>query len=234
MKRSRSSRPCSTKSVIRPGRSPPDLRSGVVAALGLVANAEARSEFEPVLQEVYRTAPDGGTHRAARFALTKWEKMGVDDSQSMALERQATPPQHDPEWYVNSLGILMTRIPAGRFTMGSTKGHGDERDPHEVQLTKPFYFAGHPITVGQYEEARKARDGRKGFGVAVNYDKRVSESNDHPLQGISWLVAAQFCNWLRRSPPPRWSSRFIVPPWIRLPDPPAVMEFPHRGKRSRT
>ena len=78
----------------------------------------------------------------------------------------------------NTVGMTMVPIRAGSFRMGSTKAEQDsvlksvdqkfrkgvqdwldtEGPQHEVRISKSFYMAAHPVTVGQFrqfvEEAR--------------------------------------------------------------------------------
>src|SRR6516164_6428849 len=64
--------------------------------------------------------------------------------------RQASRP------VVNSIGMKLVRIPAGKFTMGSPKGELEredrEEDQHEVQITRAFYLGMYEVTQKQYRE----------------------------------------------------------------------------------
>src|SRR5581483_11960613 len=61
----------------------------------------------------------------------------------------------DDKEIVNTLGMKLTRIPAGKFTMGSPKNelhrNADETQ-HEVAITKPFYLGVHEVTQGEYQK----------------------------------------------------------------------------------
>jgi len=93
--------------------------------------------------------------------------------------------------FVNSLGIRMLRVEAGRFRMGSEDGAWDERPVREVTISQPFYLGATELTNAQYEqfdlEHRRLR-GKLGY----------SKDDDEAVVFISWEDAVAFCNWLSR------------------------------------
>ena len=52
---------------------------------------------------------------------------------------------------VNSVGMELKLLPAGKFMIGSASGNSDET-PQEVTLTKPFYLGVHEVTQEHYEK----------------------------------------------------------------------------------
>jgi formylglycine-generating enzyme required for sulfatase activity len=83
----------------------------------------------------------------------------------------------------NSLGAALVRIEPGTFTMGSNESD-DEKPPHPVRITKPFYLGAHPVTQGQYQ------------AVMGQNPSFFQGSDDLPVEGVSWLDAVRFCNEL--------------------------------------
>ena len=83
----------------------------------------------------------------------------------------------------NSVGMMMVRIEPGTFTMGSNESD-DEKPPHTVRITKPFYLAAHEVTQGQYQAV---------MGENPSFFKG---SDDLPVERVSWLDAVRFCNTL--------------------------------------
>ena len=86
----------------------------------------------------------------------------------------------------NSIGLQLTLIPAGEFTMGSPEGEvgggADERPQHPVRITRPFYLGTFSVTKGQFAKFVAAtnhktdaeKDPRGGWG----YDEaRAGYSN---------------------------------------------------------
>jgi len=108
------------------------------------------------------------------------------------------------EEYTNSIGMRLTRIEPGTFSMGVGKtplsdevadkphfhnGDFDERPTHKVKITKPFYMGVYEVTNAQYEqfdpEHRKLR-GKLGF----------SKDAEEAVVFVSWHDAMRFCKWL--------------------------------------
>jgi formylglycine-generating enzyme required for sulfatase activity len=87
----------------------------------------------------------------------------------------------------NSIGMKLVLIPPGEFMMGSPESDdeaGDnEKPPHEVKITKPFYLGGHEVTQEQYEKVMGENPSNfKGAG--------------NPVERVSWNDAAEFCKRL--------------------------------------
>ncbi len=88
-----------------------------------------------------------------------------------------------PAELVNSAGITLRRFqPNEQLRLGaprSEKGQRANETLRNVELTKAFYVSLTEITNGQYQAF-----------------ERTSGAANAPKTGISWLQAAQFCNWL--------------------------------------
>ncbi len=87
---------------------------------------------------------------------------------------------------INSLGMKLAFIPAGRFEMGP---NGSK---YRVDLSKPFFMATTEVTLGQY---RKYKPGHEieGAEPAFNEDNR-------PVAMVTWNDARAFCDWLSGQP----------------------------------
>lgn len=90
---------------------------------------------------------------------------------------------------INSLGMCLVRIDAGRFAMGQADGDYDERPVHEVHITQSFWMASTPVTNAQYEQFDPAH--RRYRGVCG-----LSCEDDEAAVWVSWHDAAAFCAWL--------------------------------------
>ncbi len=73
-------------------------------------------------------------------------------------------------------------IPAGSFIMGSNES-GDEKPPHKVEITEPFYMCVYPVTQAQY----KALMGKNPSNF---------KGDDNPVEQVSWNHANDFCEEL--------------------------------------
>lgn len=139
--------------------------------------------------------------------------------------------------FTNTLGIKLIMIPAGEFMMGNAEtveslakafphyeskrieGLGDEKPYHKVRITKPFYFAVHELTIGQFKEFSKQadfkseaeRDGTGGWGYNRETQKietrnpkyswrnpGFAQGDDHPVVNITWNDAVDICRWLSK------------------------------------
>lgn len=106
--------------------------------------------------------------------------------------------------YTNTLGLLMLRIPAGEFTMGSEEPFEslhkayplaekyrlenlfDEAPAHRVRITHPFYMGATAVTVGQFRQfveqsgyvPESIADGTGGYGYNPAYDASKTERHD--------------------------------------------------------
>ena len=84
----------------------------------------------------------------------------------------------------NSIGSKLILMNPGTITIGSPKKES-RRDINEIQkrvnITKHFFISKNLITQSQF----------KNF-------KRSTNASDLPINNISWIEAAKFCNWLSR------------------------------------
>ena len=97
---------------------------------------------------------------------------------------------------VDSVGIELVPVPAGRFTMGETPGpqwmeggEWDEAPTHRVTISRPFLIGATEVTNAQYEQfapGHRALRGQHGFSTA----------DDEPVLEVSWPEAVAFCAWL--------------------------------------
>ncbi len=103
----------------------------------------------------------------------------------------------------NQIGMEMVLIPAGKFTMGSPKEEkeyirktfgkeaGDFADlgePHEVEITRPFYMGAFEVTQEQYEKVVGKNPSR--------FNKDQDGGPTHPVETVSWEEAVEFCKRL--------------------------------------
>jgi len=89
----------------------------------------------------------------------------------------------DSTIFVNSVGMEFRRIPAGTFEMGSTRGEDDERPPHEVTLTEPFYMGAHEVTQLQWQTLMDSLPSR-------------FQGLYRPVENVSWYQARRFVDSL--------------------------------------
>lgn len=121
------------------------------------------------------------------------------------------------EVITNSLGMKLSWIPPGEFTMGSLPDErrkiNDENPKRRVYITQGFYMSQTEVTRGQFEvfvadaawqtQAEREdwsyawKDGRFRVVAGAHYRRPGFEQTDrHPVVCISWHDASEFCRWL--------------------------------------
>ncbi|HLK64483.1 MAG TPA: bifunctional serine/threonine-protein kinase/formylglycine-generating enzyme family protein [Bryobacteraceae bacterium] len=82
-------------------------------------------------------------------------------------------------------------IAPGTFQMGSSPGdsdsYDDEKPAHPVTITKGFWLAQTPVTVGAYRRYARA------MGKAM--PKITGSDESLPIVSVSWQEAVDFCTW---------------------------------------
>jgi formylglycine-generating enzyme required for sulfatase activity len=89
------------------------------------------------------------------------------------------------------------KVGGGKFTMGSDRD--DEKWPDAAggrsgrkELTlSPFYMGKFEVTMGQYSECLNAR------ACTLSGQSVASQTNDHPVAGVSWYEARVYAEWLQ-------------------------------------
>jgi len=73
--------------------------------------------------------------------------------------------------------LVLVRIPAGTFTMGSPIGErsrGDDENPHQVTLTRDYFIGKYEVTQAQWKAV---------MGINPSY---FSSGGDFPVERVSW------------------------------------------------
>src|SRR5262245_52124027 len=106
---------------------------------------------------------------------------------------------------VNSIGMQLAPIPAGKFLMGSPPGEAerdDEEVQHEVTISRPFYM-------GVYEV--RQREFMRLMAATVKRGAIFTESRgggpDHPMENVLWNHAVAFCDALSALPEEKKAGR---------------------------
>jgi formylglycine-generating enzyme required for sulfatase activity len=124
-----------------------------------------------------------------------------------------------PEVITNSINMKLALVPAGEFVMGvpdsDQDANKDESPQHRVQISRPFYFGIHEVTVGNF---RAFVDATRYMTSAESeessgYDEQTQtfqysqrgfswrnlgwiQTDDHPVLNVNWSDAITFCEWL--------------------------------------
>ncbi len=135
------------------------------------------------------------TERAAKPCLARWPAILGIVGLLAACHGLADSPGSEPVRSVparidTGIGLVMVRIEAGTFRMGSPVGEPGRRDDetlHTVTISRPYWIGETEVTQQQW----KAVMGAKDWGG--DYDK-VGAS--HPATSVSWHDAVAFCDKL--------------------------------------
>lgn len=173
-------------------------RSGLCAALGTISweniPTTERDAVSRTLAELYKQAPDGGTHSAAGWALRQWK-------QELPVIAAGKQPADGRQWYVNCQDQTMIQLPSDTFTMGTRSAENDSNTtPHEVLLTRPFCLGDREVTMEQFlrfvdDAAYTAAE--KPAGWKEIYEQyKTNSSASAGTNFVTWFDAVLYCNWL--------------------------------------
>lgn len=90
------------------------------------------------------------------------------------------------KYKVSDVSFNMITIPAGKFMMGSEKGHESEKPVHEVSVPE-FQMMETTVTNRLYNEFLKAK------GMQTKKGKKK-----HPATYVSWNDTQEFIEWLNK------------------------------------
>lgn len=88
-----------------------------------------------------------------------------------------------------SNGMEFMRVPAGKFLIGSNDSEDEEELLHTVDITYDYWMARFPVTNELYNTYVKT----KGVKHPIN---KWDNKKDHPVGGVSWVDATEYCQWL--------------------------------------
>lgn len=112
---------------------------------------------------------------------------------------------------VNSIGMRLKPVAAGRFRMGAadadTAARADEKPVHTVDISEPLLIGVTEVTQSQFWTVMDSNpsafspDGRKHAEVAG------LDTGDFPVESVTWDEAVEFCDRLGRLPGERSRGR---------------------------
>ncbi len=176
--------------------------------------AEVIAEDEPDQGANKKTGWHGWPAEAPKPAIAPF-----DAEQAKKYQREWAEYLGVPVEYENSLKMKFVLIPPSEFTMGSTaaeveealKVAGEDKQwqeciqseapQHKVILTQPIYLGIHEVTQQQYEKVmgRNPSNFAKTGPEPQSVEKVAgADTSQHPVEGISWIDAVEFCANLSR------------------------------------
>ena len=102
--------------------------------------------------------------------------------------RSPAPPTALEPSFTNSIGMEFVLIPAGTFRMGSpdsdAEAFDDEKPPHRVTISQPFYLGKYLVTQAQWER------------VMGSCPRLFQVHPSHPMYYVSWEDVQEFLSKL--------------------------------------
>jgi formylglycine-generating enzyme required for sulfatase activity len=123
-------------------------------------------------------------------------------TQSKSPEPKQQGAANSSKEVINSIGMKLVQIPAGRFRMGSPSEEKDraanEGPRHTVESSQPFHMGVYAVTQEEYQKVMGVNpsyfsSGGMGKGRVAGLDTRR-----FPVEQVSWHDAVAFCNQLSR------------------------------------
>jgi formylglycine-generating enzyme required for sulfatase activity len=114
------------------------------------------------------------------------------------------------EEIVNSIGMKLVLIPAGKFLMGASwdeEGQVEDEYQHEVEITKPFYMGVYEVTQEEYEKVMGSNPGWFSARGSGRDKVRGLDTDRFPVEMVSWEDAVEFCRRLSDLPDERNQAR---------------------------
>jgi serine/threonine protein kinase/formylglycine-generating enzyme required for sulfatase activity/tetratricopeptide (TPR) repeat protein len=194
-------------------------RSGMCLAVGSIGPDKVaptvRAELDQVLAHLYATAPDGGTHGAAQWALMQFR--GRDAGQQVRdagnLPMPDLPQTQDAaqgrQWFVNRQGMTMIGIRPGYFQPSSYE-EAIARAEYKpiVVLTRSLFVLEQEVTAEWYR--RFVDSDAHPAGEELSLVSRQADLHG-PIAEVDWVGAILYCNWLSRCEGRTPCYRFDMP-----------------------
>jgi formylglycine-generating enzyme required for sulfatase activity len=139
----------------------------------------------------------------------------LDPQPKPAPEPMPNPTPLPPGILVNSIGMRLAPIPAGKFLMGSPvdepyrpwmgRDEADYEEQHPVTIREPFYLGVYLVTQGQYEQIMGGAPGYKPSyfsheGGGKDKVQLFKDTKQFPRETVGWEDAQEFCRRLSDLP----------------------------------
>ncbi len=121
------------------------------------------------------------------------------------------PADQPARTITNSIGMKLTRIPAGEFLMGPADtdpgSRDDEKPQHRVRVSKPFYMGVYEVTQAEFEGVMKTNPSSFTQAGLLKDSPANLDCGRLPVDNVMWYDALEFCRRLSNSPAERQAGR---------------------------
>lgn len=115
---------------------------------------------------------------------------------------------------INSIGMKMARIPAGRFVRGSPAdeegrpdSHPDPEVQHDIAITRPFLMGVYEVTQEEYQKVTGKNPSHFSPSGPGKDQVRGQDTRRFPVESVSWADARRFCELLSALPEEKKAGR---------------------------
>jgi serine/threonine protein kinase/formylglycine-generating enzyme required for sulfatase activity len=189
------------------------LESGFTISDALVTRPERQSGWRGTSALAYGCVTCGvalflGVVLLAGWLVLREETPKPDAAEAPNPDGVATRKEHQaaggggekvPREIINSIGMKLVLIPAGRFMMGSPNEEKDrhiDEEEHEVEITKGFYLGIYEVTQKQYETVMGKNPGWFSNDGGGKDKVKGMNTDEFPVERVSWNDAQAFLNRL--------------------------------------
>ena len=113
----------------------------------------------------------------------------------LCLLATACPTSVAQKTYTNSIGVELVLIPAGAFLMGADARAANEKPPHRVRISRPFYLSKYEVTQEQWQ-------------AVMGNNPSEFKGKNNPVEQVSWEDAQEF---IRRLNEKEGHGRYRLP-----------------------
>ncbi len=175
-------------------------RRALILALGTYGmeglSPGAREPLTARLLDLYRNDPDSGIHGAAEWTLRRWQQQ--EELKKLDAQLMKVKDRGQRRWFVNSQGQTYAVIEGPvEFRMGSPptepKRNVTMETPRRLVIPRRFAIAAKEVTVEQWLRFERTHT---GLGLPPSFVNQYSPGPDGPMIGLTWYLAAEYCNWL--------------------------------------
>ncbi len=116
-------------------------------------------------------------------------------------ERVPPPPPPGQEFFINSVGMKMMRIPAGKFLMGAAAGepeHGEDEVPqHPVEIDNPFFLSAHEVSQAEFQAVMGFNPSHfQPLGAGAARLDGIADTGKYPVESLTRDEVQDFCRQL--------------------------------------
>jgi formylglycine-generating enzyme required for sulfatase activity len=162
--------------------------------------AVVRPVWKPIIlaTALFWLPSSAGAEEPAKVAAESL-RAPFDASTAKAAQQQWAKRLKSEVVETNSIGMKLTLIPPGEFTMGSPERETDRRTDekqHLVRITKPFYLGTYAVTQSEYE--RLVGTNPSWLSSTGGGKEKVNgwDTSRFPVEKVSWDDAVEFCRIL--------------------------------------